>query len=779
MIITKNWLNEWINVSNISTKRICKILNAIGLEVDSVTKHRVPKKVVVGYVLECEKHSDADKLSVCQVDVGNGETKQIVCGAKNVQKGQFVPVALPGCILGKNFKIEESTLRGVKSYGMICSSKEIGLPEMNDGILVLDKSIGELEIGKELSEYEQLNDDVIDIELTANRGDCLSVYGVARDLSVPLKAKMKTIVEYEEDHNGLGVGRVLNLSSSGKADSSLTYKVFSQKSIKSPLLVDLRLAFADELEGGDLCRLVYYSSYATGVLLRVYGDSVFKTKDSDMSYLVVKKDENGLDSLNSDKVISQVGVFQETDSKPQKNDENIILEASYIDPETISMQSSGLSIKSDKYYYRATRGSEPELSFGVNHFQVLTKKYCDITWYSGIQQIEQNYADLVLNVDLEKINSLIGQKVEKSEFVKILKGLGFGITIKDETGIIAVSVPQFRHDVKNEQDISEEIVRIVGIDNIKSESMKFTEKNRINESFINFKKRIYFRKRAVGVGFFETISYLFDDKKRIEKFSLPTLVKRKELANPITSEMSTLRSTLLLNLLESVEKNSKFGKKSIRLFEIGKVFDKQRSEISKISFIFGGEVEKESIQNHGKPNTIDFFTFAQKVSSVIGDFDIEQARNKNMLVSPYEYGFVVVNGERIGFIGRVHINIEKELDLPRSYICEIDFDKISHDKKIAQEFSKFPATSRDLSLMVSKKMKYEDIRQTIKGISLPELSAFYPIDKYESKNLKDKISLTLKFVLQSSEKTLNDEEINAIMDKILNELKEKKGIGIR
>ena len=206
MIVTRTWLEEFVNISKITTDDICKTLNSIGLEVDSVEKVRIASGVVVGKVLEKEKHPDADKLNVCQVDIGS-ETVQIVCGAKNVDAGQYVPVATVGCKLSPDFKIKKAKLRGVASHGMICSSTEIGLPKLNDGILELDDSIGELVIGKELSEYKLLNDDIIEIELTANRGDCLSINGVARELcafyNIPLT---------EQETNNIAIQRTCERS---------------------------------------------------------------------------------------------------------------------------------------------------------------------------------------------------------------------------------------------------------------------------------------------------------------------------------------------------------------------------------------------------------------------------------------------------------------------------------------------------------------------------------------------------------------------------------------
>ena len=206
MIITRTWLQEFVDISQIVSDDICKTLNSIGLEVDSLEKNRIPAGVVVGLVTEKVKHPDADKLNICQVDLGS-TTVQIVCGAKNVAEGQYVPVATVGCDLGNNFKIKKAKLRGVDSHGMICSSTELGLPKLNDGILELDSSIGELVLGKELNEFKLLNDDIIEIELTANRGDCLSINGVARELAAYYNL---TMPEFEKniEYNDIGIGQV-------------------------------------------------------------------------------------------------------------------------------------------------------------------------------------------------------------------------------------------------------------------------------------------------------------------------------------------------------------------------------------------------------------------------------------------------------------------------------------------------------------------------------------------------------------------------------------------
>jgi phenylalanyl-tRNA synthetase beta chain len=220
MIVTKNWLNEWIDLSGIDATQLCKTLNAIGLEVDRHDKISVVHGVVVGFVKQCEKHPDADKLNVCQVDIGNS-VKQIVCGASNVREGIYVAVATVGTKLPNGLEIKEAVLRGVDSHGMICSSSEIGLPAMGEGIMILDKSIGELTCGKNLGEYDDFNDDVIEIELTANRGDCLSIHGVARDLSAALNKELREKKSATDIEGRLGIGRILQLGHAATFDIDL------------------------------------------------------------------------------------------------------------------------------------------------------------------------------------------------------------------------------------------------------------------------------------------------------------------------------------------------------------------------------------------------------------------------------------------------------------------------------------------------------------------------------------------------------------------------------
>lgn len=782
MIITRSWLNEFIDISKVSTDDICAKLNSIGLEVDSVKSINIPDGIIVGYVTECEKHPNADKLNVCKVDTGS-RISQIVCGASNVAKGQYVPVATIGTKFENGLEIKPVKLRGVDSEGMICSSSEIGLPKLNDGILVLDNTIGELEIGKSLKEYSILDDDIIEIELTANRGDCLSIYGVARELSTALNLPLKEVNFYESEDYGLGVGRVLHIQHEGEMDASLLYKVVNIKALENSLKIDLRLGLVEESKENMLDTILQYVTYTTGVILRVYKHSLFLDKpDSEKAEFKVKKDNSGFDTIYfNEKELSIVGVSQDENSKAiGSENEKVIIEASYIDPEVISKNIYKHKMKTDVLYYRTSRGSEPNLENGINYLCYIFQKYFNVEIFAGANELMKEKGEVVLSISASKIGNIIGQKIENARIVSILKSLGFKVSVDLEDDNLIISVPDFRHDIKSGQDIVEEIVRIVGIDNIKSNPLNFKEANRFNSDYYEFKNRRDIRVKAIANGFFEAVTYVFSSKEMLAKYGFETINENLELLNPIVNDLNTLRTTTLVNLLKAVEQNIKFGKKSVKLFEIGSVFNAKREEFTKIGFIFSGQVEKELFLNSGKPKEIDFYTFVDKLNSIIGNFELKKMEEiDNRLIHPHQSANIFFNGKKVGFISKLHLDIAKELDLPDTFIAEIDFKAIDFNLKEAHEFSKFQASTRDLSLIAPKNLEFFKIREEINSLNLSILKDIYPLDIYTSEELGENMSLTIRMILQSMEKTLEEEDINAVTDTILKHLQNSLNIGLR
>ena len=773
MIVTKSWLQEWIDIKDISTEKICETLNAIGLEVESVQKIEIPAKVVVGKVLSCEKHPDADKLNVCQVDIGT-EVTQIVCGAKNVKAGLIIPAATIGADLGNDFIIKEAKLRGVQSNGMICGATEIGMPQMNDGILPLDDSIGDLTLGRELRSYEVFNDDIIEIELTANRGDCLSIRGVARDLGAALNRELKVPVpQFKEDRRG--VARVLDLEVEGEVDANIVYRFAEIHSCQQNVKEAFLLSCVDLYHEDRFSQILSFINHDTGVILHAYDFSAL-AEENKVS-LTLKKDALGVTSLYcGDKILSKIGLYQDPKSMV-KVAESVILEASYIHPFVVSAKKMEQKIEVDDTFYHTSRGSETDLGFGLDMLCDKMVTACEAKVYAGEQKQIKTSTLPIVKMEHSYIENFIGQKFDQSEIVLLLNRLGLQSQAKGDA--IYVTIADYRSDITHEQDIIEEIVRLVGIDNIKSKPLQITEKRRINETYERYKKRLHYRKKSAGAGFFESVHYFFDNKKTMQTYGFTTVDEKLDITNPISEELNTLRTTLVLHLLESTSKNIKNAKSKVALFELGRVVDTQRDEHEKMAFVFSGFQEDPSVLNHGKPESIDFLSFCDKLSAVIGEFTLQKAQDLNTLFSPYEYGRVIVKGEDIGYITRVHLEAENAFGLPKTYLCEIDFDGLQYEKIIAKTYAKFPSLNRDLSLIIPKTLSFGEILRDLVGVLPQEILSFYPIDSYEDEKLQDNTSVTVRFEIQSSHKTLTEEEITAIMESILKIFEEKYGIGLR
>lgn len=777
MIITRSWLSEWIDLSDISTEDLAKVFNSIGLEVDRIKSYNVPQKIVFGKVLECEKHPDADKLNICKVDIGSS-VRQIVCGASNVRAGLDVVVATIGAKMPSGLVIKPVKLRGVDSEGMICSASEIGIEDCQDGILELDSSIGDYTLGQEVSKNTIFNDDLIEIELTANRGDCLSIRGVARDLSAALdKPLIAKNINNDEDRR-IGVGRILSISHEKGLDINLCYKAVDLNGLSLPLIIKLRLAQIEEKRDIDIESIMLYTTHSSGVILRVYDYNFFCRDDEQVAKIELKSDDKGYAVVTSSEKASTVGIVQEDNSRMSSDKGIVLVEASYIPPDLISKQMSINKIEAGPMFYNTSRGSEPELNIGLDFSLNLIEKNSNSSIYGGIIEISNPFENRIVTITKQEIDNIIGADIDKLQITKILSNLGFD-TSKSSSENIVLTVPRHRHDIVNKQDIVEEIVRLVGIDNIESKPFILTEKNQLEDNYFEYKKKSVYRHKIAYSGFFESIHFVFDEKKRLNKYDFETLEEDKELLNPIVNTFDTLRPTLLTGLLKAASLNKKNGYSSIRLFEIGSVFNSKREESVKLSLLWSGEKEKESISNAGKASKVDFSIFTQKVADVIGEFELKEFTTKHKLSHIYQSAEVIVDGESIGELFRVHPSVEKDYDLDVTYLCELDFAKLPYELKTATASSKYQASFRDLSIIIPSEMSYDKVKEVINNNATEELINFYPVDKYSDDSLGDKISLSIRFVLQSLEKTLEEEDITTTMDKILDSLHSELGVGLR
>ncbi|PUD75383.1 phenylalanine--tRNA ligase subunit beta [Helicobacter pylori] len=757
MKLSVNDLNVFVNTPK-DIAKLCEDLSRLGLEVESCIPCVAPKNVVVGKVLEKAPHKNAEKLSVCQVDVGK-EVLSIVCGAKNVAPNQFAPVALKGAIIGST-TISKTELRRVESHGMICSSIELGFPKINDGILELDESVGELVLGKELNEYAPFNTHVLEISLTPNRGDCLSVLGIAREISAFYHTPLKPIKAL----NFTPKSDLITLSVGENIESHLAYYLICNHSLKTPLNIKLSLAHNNALSENDLNNFIEFSTHFSGVILNAYS---LNTTPMDLS---VKNDENNLESVYINHQKRSTIAIKHQDQKDLS--ECLLLEASYTDPISLSLKLHALKDKTlqkdNALIYRSARGSNPNLSDGLNFLSAHLK-----ATILESKQTEHSLKDRALTFQLEDITEILGLVIEAEKIQSILKNLGFKVSAKEPDSkpqILEVIVPNFRHDIKTIQDIAEEILRFVGIDNLISKPLNCVSSKNSNPHYDTHRFFENLKHKALACGFKEVIHYVFYSKEKQQKLGFEVLEDPLELQNPITTELNTLRTSLVCGLLDASLRNKNLGFKSIALYEKGSVYNSKREEIQKLGFLVSGLQKKESYPD-AKGKAWDFYSFAECVSKVMGDFSLEKLTTQTPINHPYQSAKIIQNNEIIGVIAKIHPKVIQELDLFESYYAEIDASKLKRPAMLLKPFSIYPSSVRDLTLIIDENTAFSKIKKALKDAQIPNLSEILPLDVFKESD--NTIALSVRCVIHSLEKTLNDEEVNSAVQKAL-EILEKE-----
>ncbi|MDO4674254.1 phenylalanine--tRNA ligase subunit beta [Campylobacter sp.] len=767
MILTKSWLNEWIDLSDKGLKELTQALNSIGLEVDKAYHMKAPDRVVVGLVREKTKHENSEKLNITQVDVG-GEILQIVCKAANVEAGQFVAVALEGARMPSGMEIQKTKLRGEDSCGMICSSAELGFAKNNEGILILDESMGELELGRALNGYELFDDAFIEVELTPNRGDCLSIYGVARDLSVVFEQNLKDKFPFKEGENVLGIGRILKLQVAKELNSLFVYRAVELKEkISTKLSSALRLAQIGLLSCDALENLLHYATHSTGVLFNAYDFDRLRKNDETATLNLTKGAHGETKILCQDKILSVSGLYQDGFARANESSKIIIIEAHYTEPSIIAASKKFHEKQDEKTFHRSFRGSEPGLTLGMDFLLGQISGSQEAVVYSSTQQVLEYKNNALIPINVKTINNTIGQAICRDEILKILKKLGFELIISNDN-LINVKAPLHRSDIKNIADICEEVVRIVGIDNIDSKNLEFTEKNRLSKGYQDYKNLLTLRQRAADHGYFESLHYVLDHEKELEIFGFERV--NLKLINPITAELNTLRTTLLNHLLNAASLNAKNSQKIIKLFESGMVFNAKAEELHRIAFVHSGLKEEPKISNKAKPEMVNFYDFLLDIKNIVGNFELQ--KSNHAFLSPYEQASVHQNGRKIGFVGRVHLGLERARDLAKSYVCELDLSALQKERKSARAYSKFPSVSRDLSILVPKNFDYETIKNRIRAFHFDILENFRLVDLYSDESLGDCYSLTINFIFKDAHKTLEEAQVNETLASIVSALEE-------
>ncbi|MDR2905331.1 MAG: phenylalanine--tRNA ligase subunit beta [Helicobacteraceae bacterium] len=742
MIATRNWLNEFVDISSLSNDELARLFVSIGHEIASVSQVKFDDLVVAGKVLKREKHPNAEKLSVCEVDVG-GAKLQIVCGAKNVEADQIVPVALIGAKVG-GITIREAELRGVKSFGMICSAKELGLPQINDGILPLDSSIGDLAIGRKLNDLALLADTIFEVELTANRGDCLSIYGLARELSAALKKPLK---EISPDLTALGIAPEKLAFPAGNCRRA-AFAACDFTPSDTPLLIKLRLGWA----GLDAQKAAEnYAAHATGVVVKVYDYDKIHDKMGDLA--------NG------------AGFVKDEDFAPAIQTRTIAIAALFAPPEEISRAIYETKTPQNPTLNRLAKGAEPQVNRAINFLAAaFGLKFTRVFTY------ESQIAPKVIETSAAEISNLIGIEIAEASIVEIFTRLS--IKVENRAGKLAVTIPDFRHDIANFADLTEEITRIIGIDAIAAKPLKTAVKRAATEGWRKFRFERDLAFRAAAAGFNESMHFVFCDSAIAAEFGFAPMKKELCVANPIAANLDALRPTLLVNLLQAAQLNRAKNKAKIALFEIGDVYDAAREQSREMAFVFAGDRDAPSAQNHGKSRQIDFFEFAKVVSKAIGNFELSEASAPFLQAG--QSAAIVIGGENIGVFGKIAPSLAAKFDLPSAtFAAAIALDKLSRKTINALPFSKFQPLERDLSIVIAKSARFSAIKKAIESLAIADIKKVLAVDIYEGAALGENHSFTIRLVLQPMEKSLAENEIAEITAKVLAKLEADFGAKLR
>ena len=813
MKISYNWLNEYLNLTT-TPEQTSEILTDIGLEVEKTEiVESVPgslKGLVIGEVLEAEKHPDADKLKKTKVNIGS-EILNIVCGAPNVDKGQKVIVATVGTTLytekGESFKIKKSKIRGEESAGMICAEDEIGLGKSHEGIMVLDSNA---KIGTPAADYFDLKNDVVfDIGLTPNRADAMSHFGVARDLMVALKHKeilpkeaqccSPSVADWKTDNTDLNIEiEVKNM------DACPRYAGVTLSGLKvaeSPEWLQKRLKAIGLSPINNIVDATNYVLHELGQPLHAFdadkikGNKVIvQNAKNKQKFTTLDETERELhtDDLmicNETEPMCVAGVFGGIDSGVSSSTTSIFLESAYFNPVSVRKTAKRQALNTDASF-RFERGIDPEtVIYALKRAGLLIKEIAGGTISSDIKEFYPNeIKNHQVEFNYDNCNRLIGTEISDETIDSILKNLGIQ-TISKTNRDLVLEVPAFRNDVLREADITEEILRIFGFNNIPvpeklNTSITYREKND-SRALINLVSD-----RLSDNGFAEIMSnsltkssYLTDfQSKKIN----PDYAVR--MLNPLSSELDVMRQSLLFNGMEAIIYNINRKQSDLKLYEFGKTYFKFESgyeENQVLSLFVTGKDDTENWDNEDKP--VDFFSIKKEVLNTLNRLGIMKnfstnATKNELLVEGLA---VSINKKLVADFGKVSKKVLANFGVKQPvYYAEINWDNVLQlmmmNKTKYKELAKFPSSRRDLSLLIDKAVKFEQIEEIAANADRKILKEIGLFDIYEGKNLAEgKKSYAVSFLFQDENKTLVDKQIEKIMTKIQGELESKLGASLR
>ncbi|EXD28669.1 phenylalanine--tRNA ligase subunit beta [Acinetobacter baumannii] len=779
MKISENWLRTWVNPA-IDSDTLSDQLTMLGLEVDELAPVAKPfTGVVVGEVLTVEQHPDADRLRVTTVNIDSGEPLQIVCGAPNVRAGMKAHVATIGAILPGDFKIKKGKLRGVESQGMLCGASEIDLEDKIDGLLELPD---DAPVGVNIREYLKLDDNVIDISITPNRGDCFSIRGIAREVAVinqlqmnepEIKSVDATITDEKKvvintDGAPRYLGRVIKNVNVKASTPEWMEQALARSGIRThSILVDVTnyvlMELGQPMHAFDLAKIegtVHVRQAKPQEKLQLLNDQEVELQEDVM---VIADDQ---------KALAIAGIMGGLASSVTDDTTDIFLESAFFAPLAIAGRARRFGLHTDSSQ-RYERGVDFELPLiAMNRASQLIQElaggeFGPITVAEKSDLLPKREA---IELKQAQVDQLLGYQVAAEFITDALTRLGCEVTVKAD-GEWSVVPPSHRYDMAIYQDLIEEVARIDGYDNIQIslpsmdvQLAKYQDRFEIAQ----------LRQTVVTLGYQEAISFSFADAK-LEK-QLNPQVSPLMLANPISSDLAAMRSTLLSSLIPCVQYNLNRQQSRVRFFELGLRFDYQNAnsiqdlkQIPTLALVAVGSREPESW--HAKPQPMDFFDFKGEVEEILaaGRVKVEYVRSERPWLHPGQSAEILVDGQSIGYLGRLHPSLENELDLSTTWVAELDQAAVlqSYVSNFT-ELSRFPSVRRDIALLISDNINVRDIQQLIEKTGGELLDSTWLFDVYTGQGVEEgKRSLAFALLWQHPSRTLEDAEIKSGMDNII------------
>jgi len=786
MKLSTNFVKDYVDI-DVDVKTLAEDMTRVGNEYDSAGKLVNATKLVIGEIIECVEHPDSDHLHLCKVNIGT-EVLDIVCGAPNARTGLKVIVAQDGAELPE-ITIKKGMIRGQESNGMLCSLVELGIdskflkPEDKEGIAELGE---DAVVGEDPIKYLGMDDNVIDFELTANRGDLLSILGMAYEIGAIYD---KPVKEVDLSHNEQGEDLNNNFETEVKTENCkllLVKKVENVEIKESPEFIKNRLIASGIRPINNVVDISNYVMLELGQPLHFYDADRLGNK------LVVRMAEEGeklttLDNIertlnNTDIVIADsthgvglAGVMGGLETEVESTTKNVVIESAIFD--SVKVRLTAKKILRSEASNRFEKGLDPARTYvAIERACRLLEKYANGKVVTGTviyDKTENNEKEI--EIAFKNVNDVLGTVIPNEEILNVFRKLGFTYTVNGEN--VTVKVPTRRLDISIKEDLIEEVSRIYGVDNIEGK-LPVVPMRRGNYD----KTQREIRNKIIALGLNETLSYILINDKEVHKFTLDEFEELR-LLDPITEDRNTLRYTMIPSLYKIYEYNYAHGQKDVSLFEIGKGFYKKGEmygEDTKLCCLMTG---KYSLGLNNSKN-VDFYTIKGVVEEILdylgyaGRYSlIKQELPKEM--HPGQSAYINVNGTNVGIIGKLHPNVTKE----DAYVFEINLDEL-FEKKVGKmkykEISKFPSIKKDVAFVVAKNLESKDIEKVIKSAGGSLLAEIEIFDVYTGTNVaEDKKSIAYSLTFVDNKKTLTDEEVNSLMEKVMNNVCNKFGAEIR